>query len=146
MNIKFDSFIRFIWRFWAPIHPYIRNFLLYSHVVHHCGRQRYHLGYLKEGKTVRDLKKNLRRKRFWTCHITWIDNNEVLNLRRFHGFQYQYHLRIFKDGEIRGHYERTPESHPIEHMKEIGMETRREDFLHFLDGWISISKRDRSHL
>ena len=30
---------------------------------------------------------------------------------------WQYHIRIFCDGEVRGHYEMTPEDHSFTHMK-----------------------------
>ena len=136
-----DLLKRFLWFLIKPLHPYIRNLLLFSHVIHHCGRQRYHVGYLKAGKTISALEKFLRRERFWPCRVAWSDDGEVLNLRRFNGFQHQYHLRIFRDGEVRGHYEKTPEAHPIDHMNEIGMEARSKDFLRFLDGWVAARSR-----
>lgn len=37
--------------------------------------------------------------------------------------------RVFADGEVRGHYEYTPECAPLSHMKKIGMEDRRHEFL-----------------
>jgi hypothetical protein len=51
-------------------------------------------------------------------------------------FDWQYHLRIFHDREVRGHYEYTPESYPLRHLKKVNMQHRREEFLHILGGWI----------
>ena len=68
--------------------------------------------------------------------IAWKDDDQVFSLRKCVDFERQYHLRIFSDGEVRGHFETTPEAHPTMHMKEIGMEARREDFLRYLGDWI----------
>jgi hypothetical protein len=58
-------------------------------------------------------------------------------------FKHQYHLRVFKDGEVRGHYEYTPECHPIWHLQKVGQEPRREELLGFLGDWIvALDARD----
>lgn len=68
--------------------------------------------------------------------IAWVDKDEAISTRKLDGFDFQYHLRVFKDGEVRGHYEKTPERHPIDHFLDRGMEPRRKEFLEILGDWI----------
>ena len=42
---------------------------------------------------------------------------------------------MFKDGEIRGHYEETPEDHPIAHFEEKVFGPRTEKFKEWLGDW-----------
>lgn len=49
-------------------------------------------------------------------------------MRKLAGVEYQYHVRLFKDSEVRGHYEFAAETNPIKHLREIGMVTG-EDYL-----------------
>ncbi len=44
----------------------------------------------------------------------------------------QYHVRVFSDGEVRGHYELTPEDHPIGHWNERVFEERNAEFVEAL--------------
>jgi hypothetical protein len=60
-------------------------------------------------------------------------------------FEDQYHLRVYKDGEICGHFEFTPEAHPIEHMEEVGEKNANADFLKFLGEFVT-TKKHISHL
>jgi hypothetical protein len=53
-------------------------------------------------------------------------------MRLLDGFDYCYHVRLFADGEIKGHYERTVESNPFAHFFEIGMQAKTEMFMNFL--------------
>jgi hypothetical protein len=125
-----------IWKFITPIFPYLRGGLLKLRIIRHPGRQKYHLGWLTPGRTVEGLVAHLKPFGFSNHFIAWIDTDEALGLRKRVDFKYQYHLRIFKDGEIRGHYELTPESHPIDHFYDVGTEPRFEDFYAWLGDWI----------
>jgi hypothetical protein len=125
----------FIYSFFLPV----RSFLLKTGVVwHKKGRQKYHLGWLAPSKTLEDLKMHLHLKWGFGNHfIAWIDQDQVLSWRKLTDFQDQYHLRVYKDGEICGHFEYTPEAHPLEHLEEKGEIDKKEDFLKFLGDIVS---------
>jgi hypothetical protein len=136
-----------IWRHLYPIFPWIQNHFLKWHLVwHEKGRQPYHLGWLAPGKTLKDLEKHLHEKWGFGNHfVAWTDNGQVLSWRKLESFDYQYHLRVFKDGEIRGHYEYTPESKPVAHFTEIDEQARIEEFRKFLGNYI-VQRKYISHL
>ena len=73
--------------------------------------------------------------------VAWREKGEVVSLRYTTDFAYQYHLRVFEDGEVRGHFEYTPECYPISHMKMVGLEDRRHIFFeHLEDKIVPITK------
>lgn len=128
------------YRFWRaiyPIYPYIRDGLLDLRIIRHRGRQRYVLGRIKPSRELKDFLLYLERQGFGNHFIAWEDDDEVISLRRPDGFERQYHLRIFRDGEVRGHYELTPECHPIHHLQKYVFEPRRKEFLIFCGDWIT---------
>jgi hypothetical protein len=126
------------WRLIFPIFPYVRNAALRLHIVKHTvARQDFHIGYLAPDKTAEDLEIHLRSQGFDEDGIAWIDKGESVGLRRRVSFRYQYHLRLFSDGEFRGHYELTPEYNPIGHLAEWEFFERTDEFLEFLDGWVA---------
>jgi hypothetical protein len=102
----------------------------------HSGRQEFLLGTLHPERPVRDFALFLIKQGFGSHFIAWKDSGELLSLRRTDGFEYQYHLRIFKDGEVRCHYEYTPECHPFLHMIRVGFEDRSSEFKDLLQDWI----------
>ena len=105
-------------------------------ILKHEGRQHYTLGTLAPGRRVEDLLKYLEGKKWGNHFIAWKDEDELIGIRKLDGFERQYHIRVFKNGEIRGHYEYTPECHPRWHLKEVGMEARHAEFLEELGDWI----------
>ncbi len=120
----------FIYKFFLPARKFLMKIGL---IWHKKGRQRYHIGWLAPGKTLEDLKKHLFTKWDFGNHfIAWIDEDQVLSWRKLADFEDQYHLRVYKDGEICGHFEYTPEAHPLEHMEEKGEVDKTKDFLKFL--------------
>ena len=139
MNTKAltDNIKKIAWFFIQPIHPFMRDGLLSMQVIKHEGRQPYTIGKLRAGKTAEELRAYLITEKGFENHFPcWIDDGEVVDVRLRENFDWQYHLRIFKDGEIRGHHEYTPESHPIAHLKDQGSTARREEFMRFLEGWV----------
>ncbi len=126
------------WKAIYPLHNGIRNVLLASHVLHppYNGRQDYVIGFIAPGRTVEGLLKHLEKQEFGNHFIAWEDDDQVASLRRLESFIWQYHLRIFKDGEVRGHYELTPEAHPFHHYHKRGQCARKEDFSKFLGDWV----------
>ena len=105
--------------------------------MHEKKRQRYHIGWLAEGRTLPELMKYLATKGFGNHFVAWKDSDQVLSWRKLASFSKQYHLRVYKDGEIRGHYELTPEADPIKHFIEKGEEDKCRDFLNFLGDFVT---------
>lgn len=124
-----------IWHWLYPIFPKLQKpFLRF----HDAGRQKYHLGYLAKGKTLQDLERHLHdRWGFGNHFVAWQDSGQVLSWRKLVDFEHQYHLRVFSDGEIRGHYEYTPEAKPLSHFEEHGEQERLAQFKKFLEGFVS---------
>lgn len=125
------------YRSWHHIYGFFlpaQRALLQWGIIHHDNkRQKYHVGWLAKGKTLNRLKKHLHEKWGFGNHfVAWTDKDQVLSWRKIADFDDQYHLRVYKDGEIRGHYEFTPEAHPLEHLEEKGEREAKTDFLKFL--------------
>lgn len=93
-------------------------------------RQPFLLGSLKKELSVREAKRLLLAAGFFMNRLAYPDPGQVLSMRRLHNTMpdHQYHLRVFSDGEIRGHFELTPEDHPWKHLDEWLMEPRYEEF------------------
>ena len=136
-----------IWKHLYRYFPWVQKHFLKWHLVwHEKGRQPYHIGWLAPGKTLEELEKHLHNEWGFGNHfVAWKDNGQVLSWRKLENFDNQYHIRVFKDGEIRGHYEYTPESRPIEHFTEINEQPRFEDFKKFLEDY-AVKKKYISHL
>src|SRR3989338_11173180 len=143
----FDKIKQKIWQFVYKFFPILQKTLLRWHLIwHQKGRQRYHVGWLASGKTLEELKKHLHEKWGFGNHfVAWVDDGQVLSWRKLVNFDYQYHIRVFSDGEIRGHYEYTPESKPIAHFDEVSEEARITEFKKFL-GEFAVQKKYISHL
>ena len=110
--------------------------MLSLNILKHEGRQHYTLGTLAPGVDLVDFLKHLEGKGWGKNFIAWKDEGEVIGVRKLESFERQYHIRVFKNGEVRGHYEYTPECHPRWHLKEIGMEARHAEFLEELGSWV----------
>ncbi|HYF13378.1 MAG TPA: hypothetical protein VD928_03725 [Candidatus Paceibacterota bacterium] len=129
----------YIWRVYTPYHPFFRDLAIKLRLVsitkkveRFGARQRYLLGTIAPNETVEGVIEHLLSKGYGNHFVAWEDDGEVVSLRYVENFKYQYHLRIFEDGEVRGHYEFTTECHPLKHFYEIGFEDRREHFLSVL--------------
>ncbi|KKT01194.1 MAG: hypothetical protein UW07_C0051G0003 [Candidatus Nomurabacteria bacterium GW2011_GWF2_43_8] len=142
-----DKIKQKIWRLLYNSFPTFQKVFLKWHLIFHDkGRQRYHIGWLAPGKTLEGLKRHLHDKWGFGNHfIAWADRSQVLSWRKLANFRDQYHLRVFSDGEIRGHFEFTPEAHPIEHLEEKGEREANADFLKFLGDFVA-QKKHISHL
>ena len=127
-----------VWQKLEPHWPKLRDFLVnHSFVWHEPGRQRWHLGWLRKDRPVEDFINYMSSQGFKHHLIAWVDEDELMSLRKHDGIKHQYHLRVFKDGEVRGHYEVSPEGGLIKHFFEKGMEERREEFMKMLGDWIT---------
>ncbi len=138
----FDKIKQKIWDLFYGFFLPVRKDLLKAGIIwHKKGRQKYHIGWLAPHKTLEGLKKHLHSEWGFGNHfVAWIDEDQVLSWRKLTDFQDQYHLRIYKDGEICGHFEFTPEAHPIEHLEEKGEVDKKEDFLKFLGDFVTQEK------
>jgi len=136
-----------IWRKIYPIFPWMQKYFLKWHLIwHEKGRQPYHIGWLAPGKTLKELEKHLHNEWGFGNHfVAWADKGQVLSWRKLENFDYQYHLRVFRDGELRGHYEYTPESKPVAHFTEINEQARIEEFRKFCGDYI-VQRKYISHL
>ncbi len=143
----FDKIKQKTWHFLYRFFPSFQKIFLQWGVIHHGKqRQRYHIGWLAPGTTLKDLKEHLNtRWGFGNHFVAWTDNEQVLSWRKLVSFQEQYHLRVFKDGEICGHFEFTPEAHPIEHLEEEGEREANQDFYNFLGEFV-VQEKHISHL
>ncbi len=126
------------WRFYTPYHTLLRDIALYFGVVSHEGRQDFRIGTVAPHQSIREFVSYLIEQGYERHHVAWEDEGELVSLRYAENFSYQYHIRVFADGEVRGHYEYTPECAPLSHMKKIGMEDRRHEFLALMSDRIVI--------
>lgn len=140
---KFQWLKQKLWNLLYPVWPQLEHRLLF---LHHKKRQKYHIAWLSPHYTLEELKHHLSTKWGFGNHfVAWEDRSQVLSWRKLNSFQQQYHLRIFVDGEIRGHFEYTPESSPIAHLLKKGQQAKTKDFLQFL-GPCATTKKHISHL
>lgn len=123
---------RWIWWFIIPLFLFIRWVLLKSRILKHEFRQPFLIGKLADGQTPQGLYDYLTAQGFTKNYLAWVDKGEAVGVRRLCNIHHQYHIRLFHDGEIRGHYEWTPEARPFDHLFERGFEERREEFLKIL--------------
>lgn len=132
-----DRIKYFIWKIVSPSYVFIMNTLLRLHVIRHTvARQNFVIGKLEKGARLKDFLRHLEAQGWRNHFVAWHDDGQVVSVRKPVGFTWQYHLRVFEDGEVRGHYEYTPESHPLKHLLEVGLEERREDFLRAVGDWV----------
>lgn len=135
-----DTFLEQIrywfWRLYTPLHPYLRDLSTKLRIIRHEGRQDFLVGKINTEHSVRDFVSYLVAQGFGNHFVAWKDTDELVSLRRTEGFRYQYHVRIFNDGEVRCHYEYTPEYRPIQHLIQSGFEERTAEFRAILEDWI----------
>lgn len=129
-----ERFREALWKRVYPLFPPLQSALLKMHLIwHKKERQRYHIGWLRAGATLEELETHLSTQWGFGNHfIAWKDTDQVLSWRRLENFEEQWHLRVYADGELRGHYERTPEANPIRHFEEDGEENHEAEFKKFL--------------
>lgn len=131
------------WQAYIPLHYVLRNSLVTFNVFKQ-GRPEDFLGMIAPHLSAEEFVAFLVEKGYGNHFVAWKFKGELVSLRYVENFSHQYHIRIFKDGKVCGHYERTPESHPVRHMKdflymkikrlgrESGIENRPEYFRELL--------------
>ncbi len=126
----------FILHTYAPVHPRIRDGLIACKLIRHSGRQQFLLGHLAPHISHRLFIEGLKEMGYRTQLLAWKDDSEIASLCLPNGSSHQYHLRVFVDGEVRGHYEYAPEAYLFAHLASIHFSNTREFFLHQLKNYI----------
>ncbi|HEC93769.1 MAG TPA: hypothetical protein ENI56_00105 [Candidatus Kaiserbacteria bacterium] len=117
------------WRAITPLYPYVRDIFTTLRIIPHSGRQLFLLGYIATDISVENFIHELVKRGYGNHFIALRDSDELVGLRITDGFKHQYHLRVFADGAVHGHYEYAPEAYPFFHLSEIGFEKRSDIFL-----------------
>ena len=126
-----------MWHHFYKIFMKVQRVLLRYGILHYKDRQQYHIGWLAPEKSLDELKTHLHNEWGFGNHfISWIDPGQVLSWRKLSDTKNQYHLRVFYDGEIRGHFEATPEASILNHMFKKGIKESQLDFLKFLGDFV----------
>ena len=129
-NIKTPK--QFLFFFVKPIFPVVRSlFVGMDFIKAPKGRQDFPLGFLKDSISLEEFENRLKDLEFFYEKMAFVDPDEILGMRKLdkNNLGFQYHIRIYKDNEVRGHYEKTPEDSPVDHFNEVGFESRHEDFI-----------------
>ena len=100
------------------------------------GAKDFKQGKLREDITLEDFKEYCHKLGFERARLAWICKNEVLNLRKRLKDGTQYHIRVFKDRTVNGHYEWSPEFAPLKHWYQMLMKPRRKTFRKLLGSFI----------
>lgn len=132
---------QFFWFLVKPVFPFFRDMFLKTNlatVKGHKERQRFNIGFLREEYTKDQLLEHLETLGFHREKMALVDPDEIFGMRKIDPFNpcFQYHLRFYRDREIKGHYEKTPEDFPLDHFNEVGFEARGEEFLQMLGSFV----------
>lgn len=103
----------------------------------HSVRQEYFIGHLASKYTFRDLERFLTHHGFEKVILAWKDPDEILSMRRIDKEVFQYHIRLFGDYEVRGHYEYSSEGSLLGHIIKRRFEPRGNYFKKFLGDYLS---------
>jgi UDP-N-acetylmuramate dehydrogenase len=125
--------VRYQTWFWAAVYfimPKLAAFIQFFG-WHHF-RENYFIGFLRKDRGLEDLIKYLREGGYAKAYMAWKEPGEVLSLRRIARCKFQYHLRLFENGEIRGHYEYAPEASPVGHLRRAVFTDPKDYFEHLL--------------
>jgi len=113
---------RIVYKIWPPILRVLERLKFHNY------KQPWVLGRLNKEYSSDDLRRLLDKNGFEDAILTWRDPGEVLSMRKIDKKIFQYHIRLFDDGEIRGHHEYSSEGNSWNHAIEKGFEPRQEYF------------------
>lgn len=119
----------FVWKYLSLAFPRLRKTFWFLRVLRYNGREEYLLWKLNKSLDINTLKEELEVIGFHEYAVARIDIGEVLGMRKNDWFEYQYHIRIFDDGEVRGHYEFTPEYAWFRHFFDFYKVEKKEEFM-----------------
>ncbi len=122
---------------WKVVYATYPRFLrVLERIGFHSGRQPYVLGVLHSKYRPEDLQAHLLAHGFEPALLAWKDSDEILSLRKVDKHVYQLHLRLYSDGEIRGHYEYSSEGNPVGHVFNSAFRKGDDVFIPLLDGYL----------
>ena len=128
-----------LWRFVYVTYPPLLRLL--ERIGFHTGRQPFRIGVLNKKYTLDDFRRHLETRGFEHAILAWKDSDEALSMRKVHGYSFQWHIRLHSDGEIRGHYEYSPEGNPFGHIFCTVFRLESEFFLSLLGDYVVVSSR-----
>lgn len=133
-----------------PIFPLFRDLFLKADLVEvkgHKVRQRFPIGFLHKDADPEELETYLCTQGFFREKMALVDPDEIFGMRKLDPEHpcFQYHIRLYADGELRGHYEKTPEDFPIDHFNEVGFEARAEEFQTLFKKFLVSNLETRGH-
>ena len=118
----------FIRKYLSTLFPFLRTKFGFLRCLRYKGREDYLLGHLKGNISIEQAKVFLENSWFHSYSVAWIDIGEILWMRKNDGFEYQYHIRVFDDGEVRWHYELTPEYARFRHFFDFDKSEKKTEF------------------
>ncbi len=133
-GIKLKMNPSFFWRFIYKTYPPCLRIL--ERLGMHAKRQNFVQGFLINSVSIDDVKQFLLNTGFEEVILAWKDSQEVLSMRKIDAQIFQYHLRIYADKEVRGHYEFSPEGKPWGHILEKKFEPTYSYFGHLLQAYL----------
>ncbi len=122
------------WKFVYATYP--RFLRVLERIGIHSGRQEYLLGTLNPKYLPEDLEKRLLENGFEPAVLAWKDSDEVFGLRKVDKHVYQWHVRLYSDGEIRGHYEYSSEGNPVGHVFSSAFRRDDDTLIAMLDDYL----------
>jgi hypothetical protein len=128
--IHYNNFWKLVYKVYPPVLRILEK------VGVHKGRQDFHIGSLKEDINISNVFNYLSENGFEDAVLAWKDTGDVLNMRRIDNKIYQYHLRIFNDNEVKGHYEYSSEGNPLGHIFEKHFEASIDFFNSLLANYL----------
>jgi len=115
MNKKKHTYTK-AWNIAYAVQPPVRKVL--QALGMHKVRKPYLLGFIDSSKySLADLENHLKSVGFEKAKLAWKEPGEVQSVRRVDGLKFPWHVRVFDDGEVRGHYEYSAEKHPVRHLQ-----------------------------
>ena len=121
---------------WNLVYSFYPPFLrVLEKVGIHSGRQDFLIGRI-DPQQITAIRTNLQAQGFENCILSWKDTDEILNVRKVDSSNYQYHLRVYDNGEVRAHYEYSSEGSPFGHIFNAQFIDQREYFQELLHDYL----------
>lgn len=125
--------------FWKIVYKIYPPFLrVLEKIGVHKKRQKFFIGKLRGNVSFENFKKFLFSENFESAILAWKDPHEILSLRKIDSKVFQYHLRLYSDREITGHYEYSSEGNPWRHIVETVFEPKEEYFKKLLADFLEL--------
>lgn len=129
-NYKQSLFWQTAYAFYPPLLRVLERLRIHTEI------QPFLFGHLHPDKDLKALRRHLKRYGYEDAILAWKDPGEIMSMRRLDGPDFQYHLRLFANGELRGHYEPSSEGNPVGHVFMTTFETGWKEFGPLLKGFL----------